>query len=314
MSKPIHAMTLGTICATVCLLSGNSHAPVVAAGQTAAEPLSKTYRVTRADDVEFQKIESFKVFDNLFYVGPGYVSVWLLTTAEGDILFDTAQEPYVDWVINNIRNVRVDLKSIKYIILSHGHLDHFGGAARIQEASGARVVAAEEDWKLIEQVGSRPGRGGAAPPRVPKRDMVVKEGDTLTLGGQTLKFHITPGHTPGVVTTEGITVYDGGKPYRAIVWGGAGYRGGLAEAEQSLQSANKVAQIQGVQVNLQIHSWAEENGYPGGGVLERGLMLKSRKPGDPHPFVDPATFAQWVQRAQENAAKAVQQEKQKARQ
>jgi hypothetical protein len=115
-----------------------------------------------------------------------------------------------------------------------------------------------------------------------------------------------------VVTTEGITVYDGGAPFRAIVWGGSGYRGGLAEAEQSGRSASKVAQIQGVQVNLQIHSWAEEDGYPGGGVLERGLMLKSRKPGAPHPFVDPATFTQWVKRAQDNATKAVQQEKQKA--
>ena len=66
-------------------------------------------------------------------------------------------------------------------------------------------------------------------------------------------------------------------------------------------------------MNLQIHSWAEPNGYPGGGVLERGLMLKSRKAGDVHPFVDPATFTQWVKRTQDNAAKAVQEEKQKAK-
>jgi metallo-beta-lactamase class B len=240
------------------------------------------------------------------------VSVWLLTTPQGNILFDAAQEPYVDSVIGNIRKVGVDPKTIRYIVLSHGHLDHFGGAAKIQEASGARVLAAEEDWKMIEQVGGRPGRGGGAPPRVPKRDMVVKEGDTLTLGGQNLKFHVTPGHTPGVVTTEGITLYDNGTPYRAIVWGGAGYRGGLDAAEQSVQSANTVAKIQGVQVNLQIHSWAEPGGYPGGGVLERAQLLKSRKPGAPHPFVDPATFSQWVRRAQDNAAKAVQEEKQKA--
>jgi metallo-beta-lactamase class B len=285
--------------------------PLFAARQTAPEPLSKTYRVTRANDVEYQKIEPFKVFDNLYYVGPGYVSVWLLTTPEGNILFDSAQEPYVDYVIGNIRKVGIDPKTIKYIILSHGHLDHFGGAAKIQEASGARVVAVEEDWQMIEQTGARGGRGGE-PARVPKRDMVVKEGDTLKLGNQTLKFHQTPGHTPGVLTTEGITVYDGRTPYKAIVWGGAGYRGGLVEAEQSVKSAAKVAQIQGVQVNLQIHSWAEENGYPGGGVLERGAMLKNRKPGDLHPFVDPATFTQWVKRAQENAAKAVQDEKQKA--
>ena len=281
-------------------------------GQTPQEPLSKTYRVTRANDVEFQKIEPFKVFDNLYYVGPGYVSVWLLTTPQGNILFDTAQEPYVDFVIGNIRKVGVDPKSIRYIILSHGHLDHFGGAAKIQEASGARVVAVEEDWKMIEEAGSRQGRGGAAPPRVPKRDMVVKEGDTLSLGGQTLKFHQTPGHTPGVLTTEGITVYDSGKPYKAIVWGGSGYRGGLADAEEAVRSANKVAQIQGVQVNLQIHSWAGDDGYPGGGVLERGRMLKSRKAGDPHPFVDPSTFTQWVKQTQQSAAKSVEEERRKA--
>ena len=312
MRNSIRAMMLAAASLSVVLSGSNLGSPALAAGQAPTEPLSKTYRVTRADDVEFQKIEPFKVFDNLYYVGPGYVSVWLLTTPDGNILFDSAQEPYVDFVINNIRKVGVDPKSIKYLILSHGHLDHFGGAAKIQEASGARVMAAEEDWKMIEQVGGRPGRGGAAAPRVPKRDMMVKEGDTLTLGGQMLKFHLTPGHTPGVVTTEGITVYDAGKSYRAILWGGAGYRGGLADAEQSVESANKVAKIQGVQVNLQIHSWAEDSGYPGGGVLERGLMLKSRKPGDPHPFVDPATFTQWVKRTQDNAAKAVQQEKQKA--
>jgi len=66
-------------------------------------------------------------------------------------------------------------------------------------------MAAEEDWKMIEQVGSRPGRGGALAPLVPKKHVVVKEGDTLALGGQKLTFHLTPGHTPGVVTTEGIT-------------------------------------------------------------------------------------------------------------
>ena len=130
------------------------------AGITVTEPLSKTYRVTRAKDIEFQKYPSAKVFDNLYYVGPGYVSVWLLTTPQGDILFDTAQEPYVDWVVDNIKKY-ADVRDIKYIILSHGHLDHFGGAAKIQAASGARVLAVDEDWKMIEQVGSRPGPNGS---------------------------------------------------------------------------------------------------------------------------------------------------------
>src|SRR2546427_11445147 len=104
-----------------------------AAAQTAAEPLSKTYRVTRANDVEFQKIEPFKGFDNLYYVGPGYVSVWLLTTTGVNIMFDTAQEPDGDHVIGNIRKVAADPRGIRYIILSHGHLEHFVVPAKIQE-------------------------------------------------------------------------------------------------------------------------------------------------------------------------------------
>jgi metallo-beta-lactamase class B len=278
-------------------------------GKAAAadELLSKQYRITRAKDVEFQKYPSAKVFDNLYYVGPGYVSVWLLTTPQGDILFDTAQEPYVDWVLDNIKKY-ANPRDIKYIILSHGHLDHFGGAAKLQAATGARVVAVDEDWKMMEAFKARPGATDVAP----KRDMVVKEGDHLDLGNQHLIFHWTPGHTPGVLTTEGIVVFDNGAPHKAILWGGGGYRGGLKEAEQSVQTANAVAAIKGVEVNLQVHSWAEPIGYPGGGVNERILMLKNRKPGDPHPMVDPTTWNNWVKRAQDEAVKAVAKEKEKA--
>ena len=210
-------------------------------------------------------------------------------------------------MIDNIRTLGFDLKEIKYILISHGHLDHFGGAARIQEASGAHVGATEEDWQMIEQVGRAPGRGGGPSPRVPKRDMVIKEGDNLTLGATTLKFHHHPGHTPGVLSAE-FTVYDNGAPHKAILWGGGGYRGGLKEAEQSVQTANAVAAIKGVEVNLQVHSWAEPVGYPGGGVNERILMLKNRKPGDPHPMVDATTWNNWVKRAQDEAVKSVAKE------
>ena len=65
-------------------------------------------------------------------------------------------------------------------------------------------------------------------------------------------------------------------------------------------------------MNLQIHSWAEPNGYPGGGVLERAVLLKNRKPGEPHPFVDAATWTARAKLAQTNALKAVEREKQKA--
>src|ERR1700674_5331968 len=120
MSTTRRVMMIAAGCLVAVALNANLSGTAAAPEQAGSEPLSKTYRVTRAKDVEFQKIAPFKVFDNLYYVGPGYVSVWLLTTAEGDILFDSAQEPYVDQVIANIRKVGVDPKDIKYILLSHG--------------------------------------------------------------------------------------------------------------------------------------------------------------------------------------------------
>lgn len=182
----------------------------------------------------------------------------------------------------------------------------------MQEATGARVVAVAEDWTMIEELNGKSSRRDPKPNRTPKRDMVVKDGDTLRLGDQTLRFHQLPGHTPGVLMTEGITVYDGGKPYKAVVPAGAAGGSGLAGAEQGVRNANKLAAIQGVQVNLQIHSWAEPDGYPGGGVLERAARLKARKSGEPHPFVDPQTWNQRAKATQDAAAKTLAAEKAKA--
>jgi metallo-beta-lactamase class B len=302
-------MMLAASCVAAAAFGINASDGALAQG---AETQSKTCRVTRAKEVEIQRIEPFKVFDNLYYVGPCYVSVWLLTTPQGHILFDSAQEPFIDDVIENIEKTGTNLRDIKYIILSHGHMDHVGGAERIRRVTGARVVAMAEDWTMMEALQGKSNNRDIKPNLLPKRDMVVKDGDTLTLGDQTLKFHHHPGHTPGVLSTEGIRLKDGNQTYTGIVMGGGGYRGGLKEAEQSVVTANKVAGIQGVQVNLQIHSWAEPNGSPGGGVLERAVLLKNRKAGEPHPFVDAATWTARAKLAQENAAKAVAKEKQKA--
>ena len=275
------------------------------------EGFSESFRGSQRNNETFQKIAPFKVFDNLYYVGPGFVSVWLISTSQGAILIDTAQEPYVDHVIDSIKKVGFDLKDIKYIILTHGHLDHFGGAARIQELSGARVATLDEDWQMIEKAGITPGRDNTAPPRVPKRDMVLKEGDSLTLANTTLKFFKHPGHTPGSLSAE-FTVYDNGTPHKAFIFGGPGPRDGVRGGEQFLASMNRIAQIPGIEVAVNVHSWLTSYPYPNGGILERAQKLAQRKPGDPNVFVDPESWRVWVQQAQEGAVKNLENEKRKA--
>src|SRR5688572_12536106 len=109
-------------------------------GQGAApanETLSQSYRGSKARDWEFQKVAPIKVFDNLYYVGPGNVSVWLIPTTDGLIVFDATQEPLVDHVLDSIRKVGFNPADIRYIFLTHGHLDHFGGAGKLKQAAPA---------------------------------------------------------------------------------------------------------------------------------------------------------------------------------
>jgi hypothetical protein len=79
-----------------------------------------------------------------------------------------------------------------------------------------------------------------------------------------------------------------------------------------VKNVDRLASLQGVQVNLQTHSWAEPDGYPGGGVLERAVLLENRKPGAPHPFVDPAAWNQRAKAAQATAARTLAEERAKA--
>lgn len=271
------AVSVVVICAAVM---------VSAQGPAPGETLSQSYRGSQSDNVEYQKVAPIKVFDNLYYVGPGFVSVWLIPTTDGLILVDTAQEPYVDFVIGNIRKAGFDPKNIRYILLTHGHLDHFGGATKIQSASGARVAALDEDWTMIEAA------------KAMKRDMVIKEGDVVTLGKTSLKVYQLPGHTPGSASFS-FTVYDNGVAHKAFIFGGPGQRNGVDGGTQFLSSIERLErEFADIEVPVHVHSWLTTYPYPGGGtVFEPAKKLAQRKPGEPHPFVDNATWRQWLKTA-----------------
>ncbi|MEO6187071.1 MAG: MBL fold metallo-hydrolase, partial [Steroidobacteraceae bacterium] len=151
-----------------------------------------------------------RVFDDLFFLGQTAFSVWGLRTSAGIILVDSIFDYSVEAeVIDGLRSLGIDPAEIRYVIISHAHADHSGGAGILQRR-GARIVMSEADWQLYEKSNDKIKA---------TRDIVATDGMPITLGGSTVRVYLTPGHTQGTISTV-LPVHDGGKPHVAALWGG----------------------------------------------------------------------------------------------
>ena len=86
---------------------------------------------------------------------------------------------------------------VKAIIITHGHIDHVAGAAKLRAISGAPVYMNEKDHAQLDALGMMAQWLGMPTPERPQIDMPAKDGVSLTLGGAEFNIILTPGHTEG---------------------------------------------------------------------------------------------------------------------
>ena len=228
--------------------------------------------------------EPVKVFDNLYFLGQTEYSVWAVTTSAGIILIDSIFDYAVDdEVAGGLRKLGLDPAAIKYVIVSHGHSDHSGGAKYLQDRFNARVILGAADWDLLDRsTGTKP-----------RRDMVATDGQKLTLGDTTVTIYATPGHTLGTLSAI-FPVKDRGAPHVVATWGGTAFnwmanpsayitpdrppRFWFETYSASARRYKEIATKAGADVLISNHTIFD-------GSKTKLPALERRKAGDPHPYV-----------------------------
>jgi metallo-beta-lactamase class B len=220
--------------------------------------------------------EPGKVFDNLYFVGSRIHSAWALTTNDGIILIDTLYDyNSEEAIVGGLKKLGLDPANVKYVIVSHGHRDHVGGAKMMQDRFKSRIVISEPDWAGLDKMQN------AYPQGKPTRDIVATDGQRITLGDASVTLLHTPGHTPGTMSMI-FEVKDGGKPLIVAYSGGTAFNfvNTVPAFETYIASQRKMAAAAAsakATVLMSNHSEFDN-------AVTKIRTIAARREGEPHPF------------------------------
>ena len=156
-------------------------------------------------------VPPFRIVGNIYYVGAENIASYLITTPQGHILIDSGTAEMHDAIVGGIEALGYKPSDVRFLLASHAHFDHIEGHALMRRRTGAQVIAMTGDAEALESGHDTSALGamGWEPVPVSRR---LKDGDSVTLGGTTLRAIHAPGHTQGA-TIWMTTVEDGGRRY-----------------------------------------------------------------------------------------------------
>lgn len=175
---------------------------------------------------EARYVKPFQMYGNLWYVGDSWVCAHIVDTGNGLLLFDAGNcgGGATAMLINAIWEAGFNPADVKWLVLSHGHVDHIGAVNFFQRMFGTKIYLGEPDarifrehpeWVLIHE--STDYMDELFTP-----DVEIREGDVIDFGGTKVTFHLSPGHTDGVISCF-FDVTDGNETKRVGYYGGFGF-------------------------------------------------------------------------------------------
>ena len=220
--------------------------------------------------------EPAKVADNFYFLGTKIHNAWALVGSEGIIIFEALYDYAApDEIADGMRRLGLDANKVKYVVISHAHGDHDGGARFLQDKMpAAHLVYGGPDWDAVDKSTNRPGGK-------PKRDMVGTDGMKLSVGDASVQIVSTPGHTPGTLSFL-VEVKDNGKPLRIAYVGGTAipFDGTSTYYDGYIDSVKKMAKAAadfGATALISNHT-EFDNGY------YKAHTAANRKSGEANPF------------------------------
>ena len=220
--------------------------------------------------------EPAKVADNLYFLGTKIHSAWALVGSEGIILLEGLYDYAApDEIAGGMKKLGLDISRVKYIIISHAHADHDGGAKFLQDIiPSAHLVYGGPDWDAVDR--STNHAGGK-----PKHDTVAADRMKFSVGDASVQIVTTPGHTPGTISFL-FEAKDNGKPLRIAYVGGTAipFNGNAAYYDGYIASARKMAGAAadfGATAFMSNHSEFDDAFY-------KAHAAANRKPGEANPF------------------------------
>lgn len=245
-------------------------------------------------------VEPFRLYGNVWFVGDSWVCVHLIDTGDGLLLIDSGNIGATAMLIDSIWRAGFDPADVKWIIHSHGHLDHIGGSNYFRAMYGTKLYLAAPDAKMFRE---RPElsfihdcQDYSAELFTP--DVEINDGDVLVFGNTTISCRMVPGHTEGCVAMF-FDAYDGEDVKRCGYYGGFGFitltKEYLREIGDEnfemrkiyLESISKVRDER-VEVFLGNHCINNE-------TLER-RRIQLENPAGPNPFVDDKIWSTYLDR------------------